>query len=361
MTLIACVHPRGCRTLFADVLVTSRAGSDAFVLPTRPYLAPQRLKHLTLKPVALRRKLIEITPDLVILWSGDYDWAVRLARSARDRFACGSYSETDIVNFLNASHVEGVPSNSGAIVAPLTGRAWSIGDVAKGNAPTFRDYLAAGSGAPTFENVIAEPIHYLTESGRPDIDALHVANTLLESDARTAEPTYSSFGATYEVLYRGEHGFARVDDLLHLFTITEMSEDDDVQRVLLYPHAIRQWYEGNRLYIDSMSHPEAVNQGFASMRFVAPSILDDQPEDEMQAARLPESLAALPKYTCVSREFRRGPAIIRSKQLLSRESASRYFEIVEQNGLLAYACKMQSFIEDARLAWGEIRRRVDLG
>jgi hypothetical protein len=80
MTLIACLHPRQCRTLFADVLISSKEESNQdFTLPTRAYIDPDWFNRLSAKPFAYRRKVIEITPQLVILWSGDYPSAQQLA------------------------------------------------------------------------------------------------------------------------------------------------------------------------------------------------------------------------------------------------------------------------------------------
>lgn len=74
MTLIACLHPRGCRTLFSDILVTSPHRSNGEVmLPTRIYLPPEQLGVLPQKPSAFRRKVIEVCPNLAMLWAGDYN------------------------------------------------------------------------------------------------------------------------------------------------------------------------------------------------------------------------------------------------------------------------------------------------
>jgi hypothetical protein len=78
MTLIACLHPRQCRTLIADSLITSpNAPDDGMALPMRTYIPTE----MAAKPVGLCRKVIEINPNLVALWAGDYNEACLLPRA----------------------------------------------------------------------------------------------------------------------------------------------------------------------------------------------------------------------------------------------------------------------------------------
>ena len=55
MTLIACFHPRQCRTLLSDILISTTETNHEVVLPTRAYIAPQRLQSISLKPHTFRR------------------------------------------------------------------------------------------------------------------------------------------------------------------------------------------------------------------------------------------------------------------------------------------------------------------
>ena len=82
MTLIACLHPRQCRTLIADALITStNAPVDEIVLPMRSYIPPNQIGDMR-----LCRKVIQINSNLVALWAGDYDEAYHFAERAMKWF-----------------------------------------------------------------------------------------------------------------------------------------------------------------------------------------------------------------------------------------------------------------------------------
>jgi hypothetical protein len=65
MTLIACLHPKNGRSLLADSLISSADSRDDLTVPTRVYIPLERLREMPLRPIGLRRKVIEIRPDLV--------------------------------------------------------------------------------------------------------------------------------------------------------------------------------------------------------------------------------------------------------------------------------------------------------
>jgi hypothetical protein len=105
MTLIACLHPRQSRTLLADILILSPDGGE-IGLPTRAYLAPERLRNMEYKPAALRRKIIEIAPDLALLWSEDYNAARVLATRAQEWLTDPNYNEEDLRRLLDTYYIE---------------------------------------------------------------------------------------------------------------------------------------------------------------------------------------------------------------------------------------------------------------
>jgi hypothetical protein len=81
-TLIACLHPRQCRTLITDALITStNAPVDEIVLPMRSYIPPNQIGDMR-----LCRKVIQINSNLVALWAGDYDEAYHFAERAMKWF-----------------------------------------------------------------------------------------------------------------------------------------------------------------------------------------------------------------------------------------------------------------------------------
>ena len=125
MTLIACLHPRQSRTLLADILISSRIDDvEDTILPTRAYIPPERLHGMPLKPGAFRRKVIEVTPELMILWAGEYGEACQLARRAIEWFRAETPTHENVQQFLDAHYREVIP-NFHAIVAPA-GENWFL-------------------------------------------------------------------------------------------------------------------------------------------------------------------------------------------------------------------------------------------
>jgi hypothetical protein len=72
MTLIAAFQPGGkYLTLMSDVLISSPEETE-LVLPTRGYISPEKARTMPMRPVSLVRKVIQINPKFIILWSGKY-------------------------------------------------------------------------------------------------------------------------------------------------------------------------------------------------------------------------------------------------------------------------------------------------
>jgi hypothetical protein len=246
MTLIACLHPRQSRTLFADILVSSRAeGAEANSFPTRAYIPPERLHAMPLKPSAFRRKVIEVTPELVIMWAGDYGQACQLGRRATEWFRAETPTQDAVGQFLDAHYREVIPDFC-AIVAPA-GENWLyvLGNVQRGESPSCGTYAVAGTGAKVFQELAGEARYHEGDES-PDLTALRLTNDLLTKEISTGETINSNFGAGYEILYRGVRGFERVEDVMHFFSRITVDNKGDFQ-VSHYPHATRHWYEDDRL------------------------------------------------------------------------------------------------------------------
>ena len=115
MTLIACLHPSQCRTLIADTLITSRNSPvDDFVFPTRIYIPPRK----EFKPVALLRKIVEISPTVVALWAGDLDEARRFADRAAVYFDGRTVVDEDSLEKFLSDNYSQHGSDFHAIIAP---------------------------------------------------------------------------------------------------------------------------------------------------------------------------------------------------------------------------------------------------
>jgi hypothetical protein len=85
------------------------------------------------KPVALRRKVIEITPELVILWSGDFNAAHSLAIRAKEWFKSPHITDAQIQTFLETFYKYPTP-NFHSIIAPATDNWFYVmGNVQKEN------------------------------------------------------------------------------------------------------------------------------------------------------------------------------------------------------------------------------------
>ena len=288
MTLIACLHPRQCRTLFADVLISSKQASNQdFTLPTRAYIAPDWFKSLSAKPFAYRRKVIEITPQLVILWSGNYPLAHQLATRARDWFTMSSPSEDDVLGLLDAHYREPIPKLH-AIIVPASGDwVYTIGAV-----------QVAGTGSEIF----MEMAHQMLPSAGvipPELEALRIANDFMAQEMITGAPVRALFGGAYEILYHASNeGFNRVDDVMHIFRFVRVLSEDKIE-IYQGPHVTRQWYDGSQLCVASLSSPGAVEQQLGSIGFPVASILDEP----KQFTRSVEDLSMPPKYMCVHHIF----------------------------------------------------------
>ena len=155
----------------------------------------------------------------------------------------------------------------------------------------------AGSGAAIFRSMVADMEAPEGEEIVADIDGLRIANDMMAREIATGETWRSAFGAGYEVLYRGTVGFERVDDVLHIFSLVQVS-DADVE-ILYYPHALRQWYEGDQLCMGSFVTPHAAQQGLEYRAFAIPSIY----EEPKEPSRSLDTLAERPNYMCIHHLF----------------------------------------------------------
>jgi hypothetical protein len=298
MTLIACFHPNHCRTLLSDILISSPQLPEGDpILPLRTYIAPEQFRQLQSKPAALRRKIVQLTEDLVVMWSGDYCKAVILCKRMREWFQNRSVERGTLVEFFQAYYPNG-PSGLSAIVATIDSD-WvgHIGHVECGASEFCGEFAVAGRGAEIFKSMATRMPQRENPDVLADIDGLRFANDLLAQEIITGQPLRAAFGSGYEVIFRGQSGFDRVDDILHVFALVRvLGSRLEIEH---YPHAIRQWYEGNQLFIGSFVTPEAALQGFGYHSFAIPGVL----EEPREAERSLDSLAERPKYMCMHHVF----------------------------------------------------------
>ena len=300
MTLIACLHPQGCRTLLADVLVSSpEFPSRDPILPSRRYISLEQLRAMPFRPVALRRKVIEITPSLVALWAGDYGAAKSFAERITVALAdVGKAEAEQAVEAFMYAHYRDPVNNFFAIIVP-DDTAWfyRVGPAVLSASAFAGEYLVAGSGTAIFRNYVDRKEATESPIIAADVQALGIANDLMAQEIFTGATIQANFGASFEVIYRAETAFERVDDVMHFFNIAQV-QGSNIQ-LHHYPHALRQWYEGTQLCIASYSTPEANGQGLPFTTFAVPSIL----EEPRPPSRVSEDFAIRPRYLCVHHVF----------------------------------------------------------
>jgi hypothetical protein len=270
MTLIACLHPGQCRTLFADTLITSpKLPVDDLIFPTRKYIPLQQLRELQFKPVALYRKIIEISPNLVALWSGDIEEARRFADRAAVYFDGKIVEEDGLEKFLSDNYSLHVP-NFHAIIVPADDPSWlyKLGDVDQAFSRFAGHYFVAGRGKQLFKDMVDQAVP--SKDSHPDMDGLRIANEFMMQEVVTGGPTRAAFGAAFE------YGIVALPVLSASTTCCiALQRQGSIQTAIEidhYPHFTRQWYEGDHLCIASLSTPEAHQQGIEFRVVAIPSL-----------------------------------------------------------------------------------------
>ena len=150
-------------------------------------------------------------------------------------------------------------------------------------------------GSPVFDWLVTNFIPRTSSQIAPDIDALRVASELLAREINFGETLKRKFGAGFEVLYTDQNGWTKVDDVMHMFGNIIVNNDPNLQ-VQFYPHVLRQWYEDDRLYIASLSTPEAEAFGLKYRGYVA---------TDVERTRKPSErvLGLRPNYLCIHYAF----------------------------------------------------------
>jgi hypothetical protein len=346
MTLIAAFQPGGkYLTLMSDVLISSPEETE-FVLPTRGYISPEQNRSMRMRPTELRRKVIQINPKFVILWSGDYGCAVKLAKYAREWFSKSDINKISFIEFLSTYDKE--LEEISAFFAwyggsARFGRSW-ISD----NAEHYGKYVAAGSGAKLFAEVINNsqvPVGKLTMAeDLPDLHALNLCSEFLAREIYLNQTILSQFGAGFELLVPGPIGYQCVDDIMHIF-VTKYAADPSNTR--FHPHVIRQWYEEDRLYIESMSSPEVAAAGHETILYCVPDILSERRESSLR-----ESLPSRPNYVCIHHGFLDDAGIRPAVLVLKKEAIDRAvtFALTYSGFNIGFTAEYEN----------EVRRIVDL-
>jgi hypothetical protein len=222
-----------------------------------------------------------------------------------------------------------------------------LGSVQKGASPSYGEYAVAGSGVDVFR-AFADEIHHPEGDASPDLTALKLANDLVTREITTSETIYSGFGGGYEILYRDVRGFGRVDDVMHFF-IQVKSDNEGALQVAVYPHATRQWYEGDRLYIVSLSSRDAAQEGFGAVNYIVPSIF----VEDLESSRSTEELGTRPKYFCIYQQFQFKEMQVPLTLALRGDAIDRYFEIAKDGDGISWGVTSM-YTELLHRKWNEI-------
>jgi hypothetical protein len=195
-----------------------------------------------------------------------------------------------------------------------------IGNVKRGEAILGGEYAVAGSGAEAFQTVMDGAYLREGDTVTPDATALSLSSALMAREILTTEPIYSGFGGGYEVLYRGDTEFIKIDDVMYVFVRVDISNPEP--KAWLESPLIRQWYEEDCLYITSLSLTEHAQQGLESRGFVIPSVLGQS----HMPKRTAEDLATTqPKYLCIHELFYNQRATQSIQCVMKGISINEYF------------------------------------
>jgi len=273
-------------------------------LPSRAYFPRQRLAAMTGNPIAAVRKIVEIGPRLVLMWSGHYGTAERVARSAQAWFGNQEPDPEDVELFIQALDLYDAQPFSGILAPAATEWMYGIGKFRKGTSSALGSFVVAGSGSDLFVHAAEQVVGTAMIPGHnpPDIEALKIANDFLAQEIWAGTPIENLFGGAYEVLVRGPLGYERVNDVIHVFASVSPDERRNLT-VTPHPHVLRQWYEDDSLWIVSLSTPEMTAEGLGFRTFVAPSILR---EPEAAFGRPILDIGSRPNYLCMFHRFELG-------------------------------------------------------
>jgi hypothetical protein len=147
------------------------------------------------------------------------------------------------------------------------------------------------------------------------------------------DPVRLGFGGAYEVLYLGSNGFERVDDVMHVWaTISSTYE------ISLYPHATRQWYENDQLYVSSQGDVSVHKQGLRDLIFCIPSLLDERSH---RPSRNPEffALNPRPKYFCIHNRVEMDGRRRAASLTMRGDSIDQFLDISVDAGRISYSLK----------------------
>jgi hypothetical protein len=146
----------------------------------------------------------------------------------------------------------------------------------------------------------------------------------------TGEPIHAQFGGAYEVLYRGPNGFERVDEVMHMFALVKVLPNDT--EIYHYPHATRQWYEGDQLCIASFSTRKVHQQGIEFRVFAIPGVLGQK----TPSTRTLASLELRPNYLCIHHIFEIEGANFPSVMTLRGEAFDQMFKLSKAGDELTF-------------------------
>jgi len=285
------------------------------------------------KPIALRRKAIEISNNLIALWSGDFSAACYFAELVTDWFQKYPVNKETLISFCDTYYGQRVP-NFWAIIVPSNNENWyvTIGDVYRSHSSFAGEYLVAGTGQRIFRDMVDAMQSPESAIVPPDVAGLRIANDLSAREIVTGEPLRCAFGGAYEVFFPGPDGFERVDDVMHAFALVKVSTDIDVHH---YSFVMRQWYENDQLCIFSQVTDSGAMQGLKSEGFAIPSVLGMK----TQSDRTVDFLKTRPRYLSLHHLFEIDGKIVSSTLTLKADGIDEYFNFIDKSRSVSFEPK----------------------
>jgi hypothetical protein len=257
-----------------------RANSGSFTLPSRSYVPPEFLTQVKFEPSGLARKILQINSHLAILCAGQRDKAEELAFRAKDWFLSVDSTLENLDNFI-AYYYSEHESELQAILVLLAGKGYSvrlIGTIMTYTTPQFGHCLFAGSGGKEFwDHLQYVALNSDETPGHLRERVVGLVTTFLANEIVQGASYFHHFGGCFEVLQATYDGFRRVDDISLIFLYVHIERRDAKIHfeVRIHHHMLRQWYQGNCLYVLSASDEEVSGQGLVSQGYVVADVLTE--------------------------------------------------------------------------------------
>lgn len=283
MTLVACLKQNVASGLVADALITTKKRGDP--IQNMPMLdgklMPMYADGQNYTVVDLRRKIVFISPKLVVGWSGPAKQAADIINKMKKYFFGGEKID-DIIHFLNsiASEDSKKVSLLGINIENNIPKVFGFGQYRSCNTRDYSIY-AIGGGAKSGINVTQNMGYSLannTKENTPiDILCCSYLGSLLLKEFETLKSISELYGGAYEMVCPIKEGSEIVlkgsSEITHLICFFDKNIGHPY-----FPVIFKQWYHDNNLIVTRICPQNTEINGMLRFtegyrHFVCPSIL----------------------------------------------------------------------------------------